>query len=298
MKTLSGIERPMTTVGRRVLNRPRTTVGRMVSMKANTTDTANRKPKTASLRRLSICFCMSGPWSETTMISTSGGRPSSRSSASRTAVVTSMVLTSASLRIDTLMPGLPLVREMLVGMPSLRLTSATSPNLTGPLSGAATTRSSISCNESKVWVVLTRTAWPLSKTRPAGSVRLFSLRAEATWDRETPLSTRLSGLTATRTCRSTSPATCTCITPSISDSAGRMRERTTLRTPATPRSETTPNCITGIWPGLKRPTVGSWTPSTKGMPFIAAATSLSARTMSVPNSKVRITMELPSKVVD
>ena len=61
VKTLRGIERAITTVGRRVLKKPLTIVGRMVSMKAKTTDTANRNPNIASLTRVSICRWMSGP---------------------------------------------------------------------------------------------------------------------------------------------------------------------------------------------------------------------------------------------
>ena len=45
VKTLSGIARPMTTVGRRVLSSPRGTVGFSVSMNAKTTVTAKQEPE-------------------------------------------------------------------------------------------------------------------------------------------------------------------------------------------------------------------------------------------------------------
>ena len=72
----------------------------MVSMKANTTDTANRNPNVPSRTRLSIWPWISGPWSVTTMTSTSSGMPSRLARTSLTAVVTSTVLASGSL--DTL----------------------------------------------------------------------------------------------------------------------------------------------------------------------------------------------------
>ena len=69
---------------------------------------------------------MLGPWSETMTISTSAGSPVRPSSASRTAVVTSIVFASASLTMDTPTLGLPFVREMLFGAAAPRLTPATS----------------------------------------------------------------------------------------------------------------------------------------------------------------------------
>ena len=54
VNTLSGMERPMTMVGRNVLAMPRRIVGRMVSMKTKTTETAKKKPKIPSRLRLSI----------------------------------------------------------------------------------------------------------------------------------------------------------------------------------------------------------------------------------------------------
>ena len=54
VKTLNGIDRAMTTVGRRVLSSPRGTVGLSVSMNAKTTVTANRNPNIASLSSVSI----------------------------------------------------------------------------------------------------------------------------------------------------------------------------------------------------------------------------------------------------
>ena len=61
VNTLRGMDRPITTVGRMVLNMPRMNVGRMVSMKAKTTDTANRKPNVPSCTRVLICPWISGP---------------------------------------------------------------------------------------------------------------------------------------------------------------------------------------------------------------------------------------------
>ena len=75
MNTLRGMDSAMTAVGRRVVKNPFTNVGRMVSMKANTTDTANRNPNNASRSRLSIWSWISGPWSVTTMMSMSAGMP-------------------------------------------------------------------------------------------------------------------------------------------------------------------------------------------------------------------------------
>ena len=140
MNTLRGMDRPMTTVGRRVLKNPRTTVGRMVSMKAKTTDTANRNPNVPSRTRLSIWPWISGPWSVTTMTSTSSGMPSRLARTSLTAVVTSTVLASGSLDTLTERPGLPLVREMLEVRPAPNVTSATSESRTEPVSFTPTTR--------------------------------------------------------------------------------------------------------------------------------------------------------------
>ena len=137
MKTLNGIDRAITTVGRSVLTRPRKTVGRIVSMKAKTTDTAKRNPNMASLTSVSTCSLMSGPWSETTMISTSDGSPATPSRTSLIAVVTSSVLASGFLETATPIPGLPLVREMLLGLPPSRVTSATSDSRTTPRLGSA-----------------------------------------------------------------------------------------------------------------------------------------------------------------
>ena len=70
------------------------------------------------------------------------------------------------------------------------------------------------------------------------------------------------------------------------------------RTPATPRSETIPRLITGMFSGLNRLTSGSSTPSAKATAARAASTSLWATAMSVPYSKDARTTELPSKLVD
>ena len=180
VNTLRGMDRPMTTVGRMVLNMPRMKVGRMVSMKAKTTDTANRKPKVPSCTSVSICRSISGPWSATTMRLTSSGMPSMFSSRSLTAVVTSRVLASAPFRTETARPGWPLVREMLDGRPCPRLTVATSERRTRPDGPFPTTRLLSSSTESREWVVLAMTACLPSNSSPAGRVRLFSWSTEET----------------------------------------------------------------------------------------------------------------------
>ncbi len=226
VKTLRGIDSPITTVGRTVLNKPRMIVGRIVNMKANTTVTANRNPNMASLTSVSTWFLMAGPWSDTTMISMSGGRPAIPSRASLTAVVTSSVLASGVFDTPTPMPGRPLVREMLSGLPSPNVTSATSDRRTGPESDAPTMTSLRSSTESNSWVVFAITACSPSKTTPAGRVRLFSRSAPEIWNRETPEDLTLSASTTTRTLRSTSPDRTISMTPSIPDNSGRMRDST------------------------------------------------------------------------
>ena len=124
------------------------------------------------------------------------------STASRTAVVTSIVFASGVFTTDTLTLRWPFVREMLVGAPAPRLTSATSRRRTGPDADAPTTRSSISSTEPKACVVLATTARPPSNTRPAGSDRLFSLSAAATRASGMPFAASLSGSTVTATRRS------------------------------------------------------------------------------------------------
>ena len=126
------------------------------------------------------------------MIWTSDGSPATPSRTSLIAVVTSSVLASGFLETATPIPGLPLVREILLGLPLPRVTSATSDSRTTPDSEAPTTRSLTSWTESNVWVVLAMTACVPSKTTPAGSVRLFSLRAAAIWKREIPVDASLS----------------------------------------------------------------------------------------------------------
>ena len=168
------------------------------------------------------------------------------SRASLTAVVTSSVLASGFLETATPMPGLPLVREMLLGLPGPNVTSATSDSRTGPDSDTPTTRSFTSWTESSVCVVLAMTARPPSKTRPAGRVRLFSLRAAEIWKRETPFAASLSESATTWTFCSTSPLSTTRITPSTSETAGRMRDCTMPWTSYKSLSETTLNCMTGI----------------------------------------------------
>ena len=298
MNTLSGIERAMTIVGRSVANSPRTTVGRMVSMNAKTTQTAKRKPNIASWVSVSICSWMSGPWSDTITMPMSGGSPVMPLMASRTADVTSIVFASGVFTTDTLTLRWPFVREILVGAPTPKLTSATSRRRTGPDADAPTTRSSISWTEPKACVVLAITARPPSSIRPAGSDRLFSLRAADTWSSDSPFDASLSGSTLTATRRSISPAVRTRRMPSTSEIAGRTRDWTTRWISATSRSETTLNCMTGISLGFSLPTAGSPTPAGKVTPFTAALTSLSAPAISVPNTNVASTRELPSFVID
>ena len=190
MNTLRGMDRPMTTVGRSVLKNPRTNVGLMVSMKAKTTDTANRNPNVPSRTRLSIWPWISGPWSVTTMTSTSSGMPSRLARTSLTPLVTSTVLASGSLDTLTERPGLPLVRDMLEVRPAPNVTSATSESRTGPVSVTPTptpplrftptTRFRKSSTDSREWVVFAITACVPSKSSPAGRVTLLSRRAEET----------------------------------------------------------------------------------------------------------------------
>ena len=240
---------------------------------------------------------MLGPWSETMTISTSAGSPARPSSASRTAVVTSIVFASASLTMDTPTLGLPFVREMLFGAAAPRLTSATSPRRTGPASDIPTTRPSRSSMELKVCVVLARTACPPSKIAPAGRLTLLSLRADDIWNSETPFAASLSASTVICTRRSISPVAWTCRIPSTSESAGRTLDSTIPCRSAASRSEMTLNWMTGNWSGLKRPTVGSSTPLTNEISFTTEAMWVSAAAMSVPYLKVASTSELPSKVV-
>ena len=56
--------------------------------------------------------------------------------------------------------------------------------------------------------------------------------------------------------------------------------------------------MTGISLGFSLPTVGSITPAGKATPLTAVLTSLSAAAMSVPNTNVASTRELPSFVID
>ena len=149
-------------------------------------------------------------------------------SASPTASVTSMVLASGSLTTATLMAGLPLVREMLVGRPSASSTSATSRSITGPDGPEPTTRLRISSTDPSVWVVLTGMEVPPPNTSPVGSVTLFSLRAFAIWGRAIPLAIIRSGSAETRTCLSTSPVTSTCrirLCRSVPEECGTVRIR-------------------------------------------------------------------------
>ena len=226
VNTLSGIDIAITTVGRSVLDSPFRIVGLNDTMNANTTVTANRNPYSASRKSASICPWMLGPWSETMTMSTSGGSPRTPSSASLTAPVTSIVLASASLMMETPTLGLPFVREMLAGAAAPMLTSATSPRRTGPESDTPTTRPSRSSIESSVCVVLASTARPPSNIAPAGRLTLLSLRAVEISNSETPSASILAGSAAIWTRRSTSPATWVWRTPSMSESAGSMRDWT------------------------------------------------------------------------
>ena len=226
VNTLSGIDMAITTVGRSVLNSPFRIVGLNDTMNANTTVTANRNPYIASRKSVSICPWMLGPWSETMTMSTSGGSPCSPSSASLTASVTSIVLASASLMMETPTLGFPFVREMLAGAAAPILTSATSPSSTGPESDTPTTRPSRSSIDSSVCVVLASTACPPSMMAPAGRLTLLSLRAVAISNSETPSASILAGSAAIWTRRSTSPVTWVWRTPSMSESAGSMRDWT------------------------------------------------------------------------
>ena len=131
VRMLSGIDRPITTVGRRVFSAPLMAVGLSVMKNANTTAMARVRPSTASRSRVLICLCIDGPSLETVTISISGGRPPTTSRACVTASVTSIVLASGSLMTDTPKLRLPFVRDMLVTSPEPRDTSATSPSVTG-----------------------------------------------------------------------------------------------------------------------------------------------------------------------
>ena len=86
--------------------------------------------------------------------------------------------------------------------------------------------------------------------------------------------------------------------PSMSEIAGRTRDRTMSWVSAMSRSDTTLNCMTGISVGLNRPTAGSSAPAGKTTSFTAALTWPSAAGISVPNLKVASTRELPSVVLD
>ena len=216
------------------------------------------------------------------MISMSWGSSGMFSRASLTAVVTSTVLASGFLEMDTPMPGLPFVRVMLPGAPSPTLTFATSERRTGPNGDAPTMRFSTSCTESSVWVVLAITACEPSNRSPAGSVRLFSLMAPATWNMEMPLAAILSASTMTRTLRSTVPFSETSPIPSMPDSSGTMRDWTIACVSGNSRSETTLKKMTGNSSGLKRPTSGSPAPAGKTMPLTAASMAAWASAMSVP----------------
>ena len=117
MKMLSGIESAITTVGRRDVKAPTIAFGRSVRKNTNTTSTARTSPRIASRSSVVIWLSMIGPSSETITTSTPAGNSPTSSSASSTAVVTSIVFASGSLIMDTPMLGLPLVRDMLVAVP-------------------------------------------------------------------------------------------------------------------------------------------------------------------------------------
>ena len=204
------------------------------------------------------------------------------SSASLTAVVTSTVLASGCLVMETPMPGLPFVRSMLSGTPLPKVTVATSARRTTPAAEPPTMRSSISSTDSSVWVVLAMTACEPSKMTPAGSVRLFSLNAPATWNRGMLLAAILSASTVMRTLRSTVPARATSITPSSPEISGTMRDCTISCISGRGLSDMTLNWITGKSSGLKRPTSGSCTLSGKATPPTAASMAACASAMSVP----------------
>ena len=267
-------------------------------MNAKTTETAKRNPNTPSRTSLSIWRWMSGPWSVTTMISTSSGMPPMEARVSLTAVVTSRVFASAFLETLTERPGLPLVRDMLEGRPAPNDTSATSESRTGPDSLTPTTSPRSSSTESSVCVVFAITARCPSKSSPAGSVTLFSRRAASIWKMVTPLAAILSRSAATLTLRSTSPISWTCITPSISSISGMISSFTSSCTSGSGLSDTMPSWITGKASGVKRPTVGSSTEAGNATPFSAFSTWASAAAMSVPYRKVAKTADLPSDEVD
>ena len=136
VKMLSGIDSPMTIVGLRLSSIPRARVGRREMRNANTTTTANMKPRIASRCSVSTCLCIAGPSLLIRTISTPGGRPDTSSSASITADVTSTVLASGSLTMFNPRLGFPFVLDMLVGMPPVSVTSATSERSTGKAAGS------------------------------------------------------------------------------------------------------------------------------------------------------------------
>ena len=131
VKMLSGIDSPITTVGRSVLRIPMMTDGLIVRKNRNTTETASVSPRMASRSRVVICDWMSGPWSLTVRICAPFSSPRISSRASWTPVVTSMVLASGCLTTAMPMLGWPFVLDMLVGIPEPRVMSATSPRVTG-----------------------------------------------------------------------------------------------------------------------------------------------------------------------
>ena len=222
---LSGIDSPITSVGRRVVRTPLMAEGLSVRKNANTTVTASASPIIASRSSVSICWRIEGPSLDTVTISTPAGSGPISSSASSTPVVTSMVLASGSLTTDTPMLGLPLVRDMLVTGAGPIWTSATSPSVTGMGGGSdgcggvpgapvgapekPTTRFLSSSRDSYVLVVLIGSTRPPSLIAPPGNVTLFSLSAWDTWNIETRFSSIFSESTEIRAWRSTVPATST-----------------------------------------------------------------------------------------
>ena len=106
-------------------------VGLSVRKNEKTTATARISPKIASRWSVSIWLWTFTPLLDTVTIWTSGGKPSTFSSAARTPFVTSSVLASGSLTTPIPMPGCPLVLDTLVRAASPNSTSAISPSATG-----------------------------------------------------------------------------------------------------------------------------------------------------------------------
>ena len=134
-------------------------------------------------------------------------------------------------------------------------------------------------------------AWPPSVIVPPGSVMLFSRSVRETWNSETPFSIILSWSTVTITRRFTPPVTSTPNTPSTSEMAGRILDSSISCTSTMSRSPTTLIWSTGKVSGLIRATIGEPTPSGNRTPLTLELTTFSASAMSVPKTKLAMTID-------